>query len=206
MSCIEYRLSYILTNTNMNYSVINTMFEAVKSVASAGCEISCELGNHQDLINKDKDASKIFNQLFQNSVDLDEEGCLTYEQQKKLRDVYSYILPGVSRYARNIIEEAVEDCFNKPDRIRDARRASNSSQQAYKEFNDEIHKLNETILELNNKIAAMSEFETNQFNTISDLRQRIDNQMVMIEGKNAEIKQLQKQLFGDIIGEEDIKI
>ena len=147
----------------MNYSVINTMFEAVKSVASAGCEISCELGNHQDLINKDKDASKIFNQLFQNSVDLDEEGCLTYEQQKKLRDVYSYILPGVSRYARNIIEEAVEDCFNKADRIRDARRASNSSQQAYKEFNDEIHKLNETILELNNtllkdKIEVNSDF------------------------------------------------
>lgn len=182
------------------------MFEAVKSVASAGCEISYELGNHQDLINKDKDASKIFHQLFQNSVDLDEEGCLTYEQQKKLRDVHSYILPGVSRYARNIIEEAVEDCFNKADRIRDARRASNSSQQAYKEFNDEIHKLNETILKLDKRIAAMCEFEANQFNVISDLRQRIDNQIIMIDGKDAQIKILQKQLFGDIIGEEDIKI
>ncbi len=186
----------------MTYSAINTMFEAVKSVASAGCEVTYELGNHQDLINKDKEARSVFHQMFQNSVDLDEEGCLTYEQQKKLRDVYSYILPGVSRYARNIIEEAVEDSINKAQRIKEARQASNNSQKAY----DEIHKLNETIIGLDKRIAAMCEFEANQFNVISDLRGRIENQIAMIDGKDAEIKLLQKQLFGDIIGEEDIKI
>jgi hypothetical protein len=182
------------------------MFEAMKSVSSAGCEVTYDLNKHQDLINKDKEACDVFHNLFPCSVDLDEEGSLTYPQQKKLSDVYSYLLPGVSRYARNIIEEAVEDSFNKAQRIKEARQASNSSQKAYKEFNDEIHKLNETILELDKRIAAMCEFEANQFNVISDLGQRIDNQIYMIDGKDAEIKVLQKQLFGDIIDQEDIKI
>lgn len=197
----------ILTNTNnMDYSAVNTMFQAMKSVSSAGCDITYELNKHQELIHKDKEASDVFHHMFPCSVDLDEEGCLTYPQQKKLRDVHSYLLPGVSRNARNIIEEAIEDCFSKALRIKTARQAEASNNKAYKEFNDEIHKLNETILELDNKIAAMQELELNQFDVIKNLREGIDGQVIMIEGKNAEIKILQKQLFGDIIGEEDIKI
>lgn len=166
----------VLTNTNqMDYSTVNKMFEAMKSISSAGCDMSYELNNYESLIEKDKEARNLLYQMFQQSVDLDEVDCLTYEQKQKLRDLHAYLLPGVPRNMRSIIEEAVDDAINKERRNREAKE---TSQRYTREFNAKQERID--ILVKCNK---------DQQNTILDLQ--------------AQIEKLNEQLFGKIIEDDD---